>query len=260
MADAPQTVKPQTKPLAPIALKNVAGFFTLVTTLQRRMPGMPNIGVMYGHSGYGKSYASIYAENKTGAIRVEMGEKWTAGDLCRAILLEGGVGNPKGRTARLVEQVNDILGESRERPLIIDEADRLISRNVVEVVRDFADKSQAPVLLIGEEMFPSKLQAVERVHNRVLSWYGAIPSDLEDAKKLAQAVAPGVVFADDLVDMFRVKGEGRARRIVNSLHYAAEWARNANVKELSLANYQGGVFTGDAPQPRSAKKLFGRAA
>jgi len=59
MTDNGQIVKPGS--LAP--LKNVAGFMTLVTKLQRRGPHLPNLGVMYGHSGLGKSYASIYAQN-----------------------------------------------------------------------------------------------------------------------------------------------------------------------------------------------------
>ena len=54
------------------ALQNVRAMMALVYKLQGRRPHLPNIGVMHGPSGYGKSQAAIYAQNKTNAIRVEI--------------------------------------------------------------------------------------------------------------------------------------------------------------------------------------------
>ncbi len=67
MSDAVEIIKP---PTSFAALKNVAWFYAQVMKLRDRKPNLPNIGVMYGPSGYGKSYASIYAQNKTRAIRI----------------------------------------------------------------------------------------------------------------------------------------------------------------------------------------------
>ena len=66
MADLPSPVKPSFA-----ALKNVMGFRELVAKVQQRSPSLPNIGVCHGRSGDGKSYASINAQNRTRAIRVE---------------------------------------------------------------------------------------------------------------------------------------------------------------------------------------------
>ncbi len=257
MTDNAQTVKPGS--LAP--LKNVAGFMALVTKLQRRGPHLPNLGVMYGHSGLGKSYASIYAQNKTRAIRVEVGESWNRKTFVRAILLECGVANPKGATADLVGEAIGLLGDEPNRPLIVDEADKLVDKGLIEIVREISEASQVPVLLIGEELLPQKLARVERVHNRVLDWYGAEPCDLADCKLLAQIFLGGAKISDELLETVRVKGEGRARRVVVTLSGMAEWARNSGVREIDVKTYSGAVFTGEAPRARSGKLMqHGRAA
>ncbi len=226
--------------------------------LQERDPHTPNFGVMYGRSGEGKSYASIHAQNKTRAIRVEIGESWNRKTFVRAILLECGVGAPRGATADLVAEAIGILGDDARRPLIIDEADKLVDKGLIEIAREIAEASQVPVLLIGEENLPQKLARFERVHNRVLDWYGAEPSTPRDCRLLANIFLPGVEITDELLDSVRIKGEGRARRIVVTLASMADWARNQGVKALDSQTYKGQIFTGEAPKPRNLR--IGRAA
>ncbi len=261
MSDSISAVKP---PTTFAALKNVMGFFAQVRKLQDRKPSLPNIGVMHGPSGYGKSYASIYAQNKTRAIRIEVGDSWNRKSLVRAILREGGMADPRGTTADLAEQAIAMLAEDFRRPLFIDEADKLVDKGLIETVRELAQHSQVPVLLIGEEMLPTKLARYERVHNRVLDWFGAEPCDLEDCRKLAAIFLPNVAISDALLDKFRVIGDGRARRIVVTLNDAAEEARNSGLKELTIESYKGPIYSGDAPRARSGRLQIaakaGRAA
>ena len=80
----------------PVALENVASFMAMTVRLVDRAPHLPGFGVCHGPSGYGKTYASIYAQNKTKAVRVEVGDSWSRGTLLRAILREYGEA-PKGR-------------------------------------------------------------------------------------------------------------------------------------------------------------------
>ena len=144
---------------------------------------LPGIGVCSSPSGYGKTWASIFAQNKTGAVRVEVGDSWTRRTLLRNILKELGE-TPRERTpvAELAEKV--IVGARQQplRPLIVDEADKLVDRGMIELVREIHEHSGAPVILIGEEKLPAKLLTVERVHNRVLDWMQAQPCDLDDVR------------------------------------------------------------------------------
>ena len=260
MSTTTQSVKPS-RSFA--ALKNVMGCTALVTKLQNRTPGLPGLGVMNGPSGYGKTMASLYAQNRTRAIRVEVGDTWTRKTLLESILLEAGVHKPRGTIVDLARQAINILGDDPSRPLFIDEADRLVDKGMIEVVRELHEHSQVPVLLIGEEQLPEKLLRIERVHNRVLDWFPAQPCDLEDTRKLAALFLKGAEVSDGLLDRVREQCEGRARRIVTTLDDMAAWARNNGVQSLDEKTYNGGFFTGVPPRRRAMPKLAmnsGRAA
>ena len=229
-----------------VMLKNVAAFMTLVTKLQGRDFTLPGIGVFDGYSGYGKSMAAIYAQNKTGAIYVEVGESWTRKTLVQKILFEAG-GEPRGTIADMTEKVIAALGQDPTRPLIIDEADKLVDKGNIELVREIHDAAQVPVILIGEEQLPAKLIHVERVHNRVLDWTAAQPCDLEDARALAGLFVGDIEISDDLLSEICQQSEGRARRIVVNLYKVREHARNKGEMVLDQASYKGAFFTGQPP-------------
>lgn len=261
MTDPSSIVKP-TKTLA--ALKNVSGFLQLALKLQQRAFSLPNFGVMYGPSGFGKSYASIYVLNKLNAVRVEVGESWNRKSFVRAVLREAGIAEPKGSTAELMGHAIDALSETPNRPLIIDEADKLVDKGLIELVREIAEHSQVPVLLIGEEALPTKLARVERVHNRVLSWYPAEACDLADCRKLAEIFLPAIAIDDRLLEAVREKAQGRARRVVVTLSAMRDWhAAHRPAEGLTLDSYKGEIFTGEAPAARNGRVTAlrgGRAA
>lgn len=236
----------------PVALKNVANFMVMAELLVERDPHLPGIGVCSGYSGLGKTYASIFAQNKTNAVRVEVGDSWTRRAFLRAVLRELGR-NPKSRgtISDMTEEAIAALGAEPGRPLIVDEADKMVDKGMIEIVRELHEHSSAPVILIGEEQLPRKLLAVERLHNRVLHWMQAQPCDLEDTKALAAAFAPKLSIDDALLEQIRMQSGGRARRIVVNLARAKEFARNKGAKQLTLALWGGQPFyTGEPPQPR----------
>ncbi len=68
---------------------------------------------------------------------------------------------------------------------------------MIELARDVQEMTYAPVILVGEELLPQKLKRFERVHNRVLSWVLAEPSDIDDARTLANILCPHIEIADD---------------------------------------------------------------
>lgn len=233
----------------PVATANVAAFMTLATKLINRDPNAPGLGVFYGPSGYGKTYASIFAQNKTRALRVEVSDYWTRKTLLKSILIEGGL-QARGTIPDMAEECIRMLGDDPERPLIIDEADRLVDRGMIELVRDLHDKSTAPIILIGEERLPAKIQPHERVHNRVLDWIGAQPSDLDDARSLAASICPQIQLDDDLLASIVKQSDGRARRIVLNLVRASEVAVNRGISRVDLASWGETEFFTSTPRPR----------
>ncbi|WP_346915096.1 ATP-binding protein [uncultured Roseibium sp.] len=231
------------------AVKNVARFLSLMEMLIHRGPHLPGIGVFHGPSGYGKTYASIYAQNKRRALRLEVGDSWTRKKFLENLLAEADVKPTRHTNADLTTEAIMALGDDFERPLIIDEADKLADKGMLELVREIQEHSQVPVLLIGEEQLPAKLMKVERVHNRVLEWVPAEPCDFDDARALSDLFCPDLDLDDGLVDLMVDRTQGRARRIVVNLNKIREYARNTRQSAFDASSFADGWFyTGEPPR------------
>ncbi|MES0879672.1 AAA family ATPase [Roseibium sp. SCP14] len=236
-------------------VKNVARFLTLVETLIERPEGLPGLGVFHGYSGLGKTQASIFAQNMTDAMRIEVGESWSKKTLLQKILVEARVEPRRATIADLTELAINALADNWPRPLFIDEADKLADKKMLELVRELHEHSQVPVLLIGEEQLPEKLETVERVHNRVLDWVAADYCDHDDARLLAEVVCPELTISDDLIDYLIETTKGRARGLVINFNRIKEHACNYREKDLSRGSFdEDFFFTGKrrGRQPRRA--------
>lgn len=238
-------------------LKNLVLLAGLAEKLMARGPHLPGIGVFYGHSGYGKTMAATYVQNKfthhgLPAPRVEVLDSWTRIDLMRAILSELGVDQPRGTLSAMSRLAIELLADADHPPLLIDEADKLLSKNMVELVRELHMASSAPIILIGEEALPAKLQTVERAHNRVLDWVPAEPCDLEDTRKLARFYCPQVTVSDELLNKIRVASQGRARRIAVNCNMLADYAARTGQATIDETAWQAEMYTGTPPARRAS--------
>lgn len=234
-------------------LNNVSALHVMVRTLLDRSSHLPGLGVFSGYSGLGKTYASIYSQNKFGAARLEVGDSWSRKYFLTALLKELGEQDPKGSIPDLLEDAAIALDSDPERPLLIDEADKLVDKKIIEIVRELHDKTGVPIILIGEEKLPYKLQQWERVHNRVLRWELAQPCDEEDTRALAGLFCEGVTLSEDLLDAVRRHSEGRPRRIVVNLSLVEEIARNEGLDSIDLKAFEARTGWYTATPPRRGK-------
>ena len=230
-------------------LRNVGALVELIARVQSRGYGLPGMATFYGPSGYGKSTAAVYAANKFRAYSVQMKSAWTAKKLCNAILQD--LGLPQGRT--IADMIDDIAEEIAKsgRPLIIDEADHLITRNMIEIVRDIYESSGAAIILIGEELLPQKLQKWERVHGRMLDWVGAQPGDLADVGHLAKIYCRDVEIDPELAAHLLKVSNASIRRISINLDRVREIALTKGLTRATRKDFSdSSFFTGHAPAPR----------
>lgn len=230
-------------------LPNVAALATLVDRCLNRGPRMPGMGTFFGPSGFGKTEAAIYSTNRYQAVYVQMGASWTKKKLCTAILSE--IGRTPAKTiADMIEQIGEYLAVHQV-PLLIDEADFLLKRGMIEDAREIYEISKSPVILIGEEEMPSKLETIERVHGRMLDWIPAVPGTIEDVRLLADIYAEGVVIADDLQDKLLQVSHGSIRRICINLSRFREHAMIHGLKQVDVETWgTKAFFTGVAPVSR----------
>ena len=212
-------------------LTNVFLLYELTERLRAREKHLPGIGVFNGFSGYGKTYATIYARGKTNGIYVEVGESWTKKTFCEKLAKECGI-VPKGLgVSGLVDEIVKSLALS-ERPLFIDEADKIIHKGFVDIVREIHDKSKTPVILIGEENLPAAVEQNERIHNRVLSFVLAQPVSLEDTAHLAKLFVPKLNISPEVLEAIHKASGGRCRRICVSLSEVEEYAKLNGIIEI----------------------------
>lgn len=234
-------------------LANVSLFSELALRVMNRKPHLPGIGVFHGFSGYGKTCAATFAAHKTRAFYLEAGESWTKAKFCRQLLIELGV-EPKGTIADMVERAIEALAMTPGRPLIVDEFDHVVKRGYLETVREIHDKSGTPIVVIGEELLPSKIaQVSERFHNRVLDWVPAQPADAEDAAALAALYHPKIAIGRDLLEHIVGKSNGRPRRICVNLEKIQDFADIQGLETVGLKEWgDRPLFTGTAPSRRAA--------
>lgn len=200
----------------------IATLDMVAATLERlttRRLGVPGIGVLYGPSGWGKTFATNTLANESRAYYVQMLSAWHSKDLLEKILAEMGVAHGKATVSKLLDMVTQQLSASR-RTLIIDEFDHAAkSDKLIELTRDIYEGSQGSLLLVGEELLPRKLEDPkwERFHSRVSTWAPAQRVSVEDAVKLAPIYSPGIEIVDDVLANLVTMSKGSVRRVVNCL-------------------------------------------
>jgi chromosomal replication initiation ATPase DnaA len=234
-------------------LRNVVALVELIDRVNHRGPGLPGLGVFYGWSGYGKTTAAIYAANRFRAYQVEVKSVWTKKKLCTEILRDMGV-IPTKTISDMVDQIATELARN-DRPLIIDEIDHLVDRNMIEIVRDIHESSGATIILIGEEQLPRKLMRWERVHGRILDWVAAEEGQIDDVGYLADIYCPGITIDDDLIALILEDSHRSIRRISINLERVKEFAMTRSMKSLTRKDWgDRPLFTGQAPTPRRTPK------
>lgn len=244
MTDKSSPGNTTTAPLANVALALAA-----LEKSMNRQAQLPGFVLFYGPSGWGKTKAAAYAANQHRAYYVQAKSTWTKKAFVLAILTEMGVA-----PARTVYEMSDQIAEQlvlSRRPLIIDEIDHVIDKNMVEIVRDIYEGSGAAILMISEENGPAKLKRWERFHGRILEFVAAEPASLDDAKHLRTQYCRRIQVADDLLAYVCEQARGSARRITVNLARIEE-AAVAEGKRRADREWWGDrpLYTGEAPKRR----------
>lgn len=214
-------------------LQNVSLCSQAINSAMNRANGLPGIIAFYGPSGWGKSFAATWSANKYRAYYVQCKSVWTRKAFLKAVLMEMGIA-PANTIAEMVDQVSQELALSG-RPLIIDEADFLIDKKYIEIVRDIYESNFGVILLIGEEQLPAKLKKTERFHNRVLNWIQAQPASQSDAQTLAEIYAPDTKIHPDLLEKVVDVSRNVTRRICVNLSQINETSKMEGWDEVDMS-------------------------
>lgn len=247
----PGTAEAQSAPLRGRAqLTNMSLAYQAVIDCVNAGPSLPRLGVLYGPSGYGKSVAAAHVAGEFDAAYVEAKSIWTQRSLLGAIAAALGIAKLERTGPRILDQLITHLCHY-PRPLIIDEMDYLVKKQMVDIIRDIHDATPIGILMIGEEALPSKLKAWERFDNRILAYAAAQPATAEDALKLRDCYAwKAVRVADDLALEFCRSCSGVTRRIVTNLERAQRIALDEGQDVADLEWWGNRRIEDGSPPPR----------
>lgn len=239
---------------APAQLTNMRLCLATLLECQEASDGSPRMGLFYGPSGFGKSYAAAHATAHVDAAYIVAKSIWTQRSFLEAIAREIGIAKLERTGPRLLDQIiNQLLAEPQ--PLIVDEMDHLVAKRSVEIIRDIHDNARVPILMIGEEALPLKLKEWERFDNRILRTTPAQPSSLADALLLRDFYCQRVAVADDLVAAIVEATKGVTRRIAVNLQAAQATALSTGTDAIDLDGWKRfgrGFATGQVPMRRAA--------
>lgn len=250
-----RTVNTGAEPIA--QLENVRLFIELLEKMMNRAAHLPGFGVFCGPSGLGKTQSAVHGAMLYNAAHIECGQSWNATTLVDEILFELTATYIKGTVAKKMKMIVEALAADT-RPLIIDEADFLVKRSMIDLVREMSDKAGAPIILIGEELLPKKMQPFERAYNRVLKWQFAQPCDVEGAALLAGLYVPELEIEPPLLAHLVDSTRGVTRLICDNIDAIREHAVLHSLSRIGLKDWDATTtYSGAAPvRPRA----HGRAA
>ena len=144
------------------------------------------IGIIVSKSGYGKTYALQHFAKLPRVIYVECNVVMGSRDLVEAIEREIGLPRTYGSTCQRAERIADYFKINRGYLLIIDEADKLISKytqNKMELIRSISDKSNVGLVIAGEPKLETQIKMyLEQMANRIAFYallQGLSPSEVE---------------------------------------------------------------------------------
>ena len=129
------------------------------------------LGIIVGKSGYGKTYTLKYYAKMNRVAYIECDDTMSSRDLVEAIERSLGIPQTYGTIWKRVNGIRDFFTINEGYLLIIDEADKLISKYTqkkMEILRAIFDQSDVGMVIAGEPKLESQIKSyLTRFANRV---------------------------------------------------------------------------------------------
>ncbi len=144
------------------------------------------LGVVVARSGYGKTYALRQYAKLPRVAYIECDDTMSSRDLVEAIEKALGIPSGYGTIWRRVNGIRDFFNTNKGYLLIIDEADKLVSKYTqkkMEILRAIFDQSDVGLVIAGEPKLEAQIKTyLARMANRVdfyVSLKGLEPGEVE---------------------------------------------------------------------------------
>jgi len=208
-----------------IETENVRNVNALVKRLlQRPRTEVPGLAVVYGSTGYGKTRWSEITAFRNGWSYMRMNrlqkEKSFLIEVYRTLYWHVYSSEKliKGSSARIEEECIKLLQDNPDTVLFIDEINHKIHKkewDILEIIRDFADKSHATLIMIGEQDTVDALTEYNpHFFARCSFFHKFKKNSYDDVKKIFEAVSEVDVSEEVLIQLYN-ETSGDLRKFVS---------------------------------------------
>lgn len=217
---------------------NVQAFLAGLNQLEER--GAPEASMMLvsGDAGYGKSRTAQWWSVQTGEacfIRLKAASTphWVLTDLVRELNQDA----PERTCEKLFAQAVGALVQN-PRPLVIDEVESgLHDIKVIETLRDIADTTEVPVVMVGREYVAAHLKRYRQIDSRISARVDFQPVGEADVALLARELCE-VTLAPDLIKRIGAASGGLVRNVMKALANAERAAKRKSKSAIALADIE----------------------
>lgn len=144
------------------------------------------LGIVVARSGYGKTYSLRQYAKLPKVAYIECDDTMSSRDLVEAIERSLGLPTGYGTIWKRVNGIRDFFNTNKGYLLVVDEADKLVSRNTqkkMEILRAIFDQSDVGLVIAGEPKLEMQIKTyLGRMANRVdfyASLRGLTPGEVE---------------------------------------------------------------------------------
>lgn len=129
------------------------------------------LGIVVGRSGYGKTYTLKQYAKLSRVAYIECDDTMSSRDLVEAIEKALGLPNGYGTIWKRVNGIRDFCNTNKGYLIIIDEADKLVSKYTqkkMEILRAIYDQADVGIVIAGEPKLEAQIKSyLARMANRV---------------------------------------------------------------------------------------------
>jgi DNA transposition AAA+ family ATPase len=202
---------------------NLLGLSKAFKFLTEKGNAEPQIGMIFGHSGHGKTTSVTRGVNDLPqisnfkAIYLRALGVWTVSEMLRSLCDTLGIACKHGNTKNL-RAIFDFL-ELNPTVVFIDEADYLLDgrdRRMLETVRDIYDRTGTPIILVGMEGLQRKIKNSPQFDRRVTQRIEFSPLTLEDTRIVADTCCE-IEIADCMVERLHTWSKGVIALVIVAL-------------------------------------------
>ncbi len=207
-----------------VETRNYHRFMAGMDALDARGSEECRLVVVDGLPGLGKTTILSRWANLESCIYLRAKTEWSPYWMMAELLADGRVHPPHGHEARFrscLEVLSDRLATARvagsQFAVVIDEADYVSGKSkLVDAIRDLADLSQVPFILVGMGRIRDNLTRFPQTASRISRYVRFEPADLDDVQQFLDAKCE-VQVAPDLASFVHRATGGFNREILEAI-------------------------------------------